>query len=233
MRPVYLATAVVYSTAFILSAQIAPEEGSRNRGIDSVEIPLPMVSPHAVDPISIPLTAKEKAALAFRDTFYPRAVANRLLISSIAQLADAPSEWPGGFQGYGMRIGDRMGALATSEAIELGGNVLFHTEPRYDLCNCDSVKGRIAHAWKRVLTARTDRGTETIGIANIASDLGTPWVTHQWLPDRVNDPSHIFVAGVSRIGFRGVTNMLREFWPDIARATHMPARFRDRQLFRP
>ena len=36
--------AVVCSTAFTLSAQTAAEEGSRNRGIDTVEIPLPMVS---------------------------------------------------------------------------------------------------------------------------------------------------------------------------------------------
>jgi len=192
-----------------------------------------MVSPRAVDPISIPLTAKEKAAIAFRNTFYPRAIANRVLVSSITHLSDAPSEWPGGLEGYAMRIGDRMGALATAQGIELGGNVLFHTEPRYDLCSCTTFKGKMAHAWKRVLTARTDGGRETIGIAHIASDLGTPWVTHQWLPDRVNDPSHIFVGGVSRMGFRGVTNMVREFWPDIARATHLPARFRDRQMFRP
>jgi len=192
-----------------------------------------MVSPRAVDPISIPLTAKEKAALALRDTFSLRAIANRLLISSFMQLTDAPSEWPGGFKGYGMRIGDRMGVLATSQAIELGGNVMFHTEPRYDLCSCSSFKGRMGHAWKRVVTARTDSGTETIGIANIASDFGTPWVTHQWLPDRLNDPSHNFAAGVSRMGFRGVTNMVREFWPDFARATHMPARFRDRDFLRP
>ena len=142
MRPIHLAAFVVCPIALIVSAQTVPEEGTRNLGIDTVEIPLPMVSPRAVDPVGIPLTAKEKAAMAFRNTFYPRALANRLLVSSITQLTDSPSEWPGGLEGYSMRIGDRMGALATKQAIELGGNVVFHTDPRYDLCNCSSVTGK-------------------------------------------------------------------------------------------
>ena len=211
----------------VLQAQTTAEEGSRNRGIGEVEIPLPVVSPRAVNPLSIPLSAKEKAALAFRDTFYPQAIANRLILASISQVTRHPSDWPSGPEGFGMRFGHRMGALATGQAIELGGNVLLHTDPRYDLCRCSGVGSRVRHAWKQVVTMRRDSGSETIGLSRIASDLGTPWVAHQWLPDRLNDPGHNVSAGVSRMAVRGITNMLREFWPDIARATRMPARFRD------
>src|SRR3954451_208004 len=145
------------------------QEGDRNRG-GEMEIPLPLVSPRAVGPSFIPLTPKEKAALAFRNTFYPRAVANRVLLAGIDELTNTPSAWPGGAEGFGMRLGTRMGALATRQAIELGGDIIFHTDPRYDLCQCTSFWGRTRHAWSRVVRARKDDGGETIAIARLAGD---------------------------------------------------------------
>jgi hypothetical protein len=73
---------------------------------------------------------------------------------------------------------------------------------------------------------RTDSGREVVGVARIAGDVAPPWITHQWQPDRENTVANHLGAAASRMAVRGLANMLREFWPDIARKTHVPARFR-------
>jgi len=205
------------------------QTAERNRrGDDEFEIPLPIVSPRAVPPAFVPLTSKEKAALAFRNTFYPRAVANRMIWASFDHLLDDPSEWSDSGEGYGIRIGHRMGSLAVRQAIELGGNTLLRTDPRYDVCECTSFWGRTRHAWRRVVSTRKDSGGETVAIARLAGDLGTPWVTHMWMPDRYDTTGSKLESGLFRFGLRGATNMLREFWPDIARKSRIPAPFAPR-----
>jgi len=165
----------------------------------------------------------------FHNTFYPAAIANRLLVAGFNEWRDNPEEWPSGAGGYGRRLGYRMGTLATRNAIQLAGDTAFHTEPRYDLCACSGVTARTLHAWRRVVTAKKDTGDETIGISKIAGAIVTPWVMHPVLPERFNTAGSKFEAGLGGLGMRGVTNMLREFWPDVARTLRLPPRFGGQQ----
>src|SRR4051794_24947164 len=97
-----------------------------------------MASPRVIDAKASPepLTPAEKAQLAFRNTFGAHAIGNRLLVAGFHQLFDNPSEWPGGMDGYGKRVGSRMGLLASNNAIRLSTDVAFRLDPRYDRCDC-------------------------------------------------------------------------------------------------
>jgi hypothetical protein len=213
-------------TAFSQSAGQA--EGEKKR-TGEFRIPLPMVDPRAIAPGAlVPLTPGQKANLAFRNTFYPQALANRLLLAGWDHLLDHPSEWPGDGEGFGMRMGNRVGWLATRNSIQLGVNVLMKTEPRYDLCICSGVKSRLWHAWRRVLVTRRDDGRETFAAAQMAGSFGTPWVAYNWYPDRFHTTGRKFQAGATDLGWRAVTNTLREFWPDIAVKLHLPLIFHRR-----
>ena len=124
-------------------------EGAKKPAIE-FEIPLPIIDPRAIAPGAlIPLTPGQKANLAMHNTFYPRALGNRLLLAGWDHLREHPAEWPSGGEGFGMRMGNRMGTLATRNAINLGMNVLMKTEPRYDLCICSGTSARLRHRGRR------------------------------------------------------------------------------------
>ena len=121
-----------------------------------------------------------------------------------------------------------MGTLAVRQAIRLAADTAFHTEPQYDLCQCTSAWGRTRHAWRRVVLSKKDSGGEMISVGTLGAAMATPWITHQWMPDHLNTTSEKLNSGFTALAVRGGTNMLREFWPDIARVTHLPARWQGR-----
>lgn len=183
-------------------------------------LPLPLVSPRVVNStVTAPgaLTPAEKAQLAIKNTFGPRAIANRLLLAGINQWQNHPEEWPGGMEGYGMRFGNRMGRLAIRNAVRLGTDVAFRLDPRYDRCDCSGFLSRTRHAWKRVIVSRTDSGGQAFAVSNFAGAYVPPMLTDQWYPDRLNTWQHKFESGTWNLGWRGATNMLREFWPEVKR----------------
>jgi hypothetical protein len=42
-------------------------------------------------------------------------------------------------------------------------------------------------------------------------------ITYSWYPDRMNTWDRKFQSGTFHLGWRGVSNMIREFWPDVKR----------------
>jgi hypothetical protein len=184
---------------------------------ESKTLPLPLVSPRAVAGPVEPLSAEEKARLAFKNTFGTRALANRALLAGLNQWMDHPEEWESGTRGYGKRFASRMGRLAVRNAVQLSTDLAFKTDPRYDRCDCAGFLPRAGHAWRRVLLARRDSGGEMIGVSRLAGAYVTPMITDQWYPARLNTWSHKLESGTWFLGWRGVNNMLKEFWPDIKR----------------
>jgi len=180
---------------------------------------LPITSPRVIDAYSNaqPLSPAEKAQLALRNTFGGQAIANRLFVAGIDQLVGNPEEWGGGIDAYSRRFGSRMARLAINNGIRLGTDVAFGIDPRYDRCDCSGFRARAGHAWRRVLISRRDSGGEIFAISNFASAYGTPMIAHHWYPDRLNNWSERTQSGTFQIGWRGVTNMIREFWPEMSR----------------
>lgn len=199
-----------------IQAQQKPPDGK------VVELPLPLVSPRVLQPGTMePLSPREKVARALRNTFGPKSIANRLLIAGINQWQDSPEEWPQGMEGYGMRFGSRMGRLAVRNAVQLGADLAFRTDSRYDRCDCVGFLSRTSHAWKRVFVTRKDAGGETIAISNFAGAYIPPMVTYQWYPDSHNTWRNKMQAGTEFLGWRGIGNMVREFWPEISRTARL------------
>src|SRR5687768_919690 len=154
---------------------------------DEVDLPIPITSPRAVQPGTIePLSPREKTTRALRNTFSPRAIANRALVAGWGQLWDSPEEWGGDIEGYGQRFGSRMGRLAVRQAVQLSTDIAFGTDPRFDRCECGSFWNRTGHAWKRVVVARKDYGGETLNFSAFAGAYVPPMLTDQWYPDSYN-----------------------------------------------
>jgi hypothetical protein len=211
MARLRLVIAVCVTCGLAASQELRPAK-------DELELPIPISSPVAVQPGTIePLTTKGKVHRALRNTFSPKAIANRALVAGWGQLWDTPEEWGGDIQGYGQRFGSRMGRLAVRQAVQLSTDIAFGTDPRFDRCECGSFWSRTGHAWKRVVVARKDHGGETFNFSAFAGAYVPPMLTDQWYPDRYNTWNHKLNSGTEFLLMRGATNMLREFWPDVAK----------------
>lgn len=119
---------------------------------------------------------------------------------------------------FSMRFGSRMGRLAIRNSIRLGTDVAFGIDPRYDRCLCSGFKARTGHAWKRILVSRTDSGGQIFAVSNVAGAYVTPMIAYQWYPDRLNTWERKLQSGSVNLAWRGVTNMIREFWPEMKRS---------------
>jgi len=206
----------------ILSSPAWGQEQERNRPME-VEIPIPISNPRAVLPgRTEPLTPKQKAELALRNTISPQAIANRAIVGGLDHLWRNPEEWGGNPDAYAKRFAWRMGRMAVRESVQLSTDVAFGLDPRYDRCNCSGFLSRTGHAWRRVVVSRTDAGGEMFAVSTFAGAYVTPFITDPWYPPSINNWNHKWESGTTALALRGVTNMLREFWPDIRRKTRIP-----------
>jgi hypothetical protein len=216
--PVFLALVGVAWSQQSDSNQQLPPEKQKPATREPDTLPLPLGSPRAIQPGTIdPLTPGEKARLALKDTFGIRALANRALLAGLNHWMNHPEEWGGNMDAYGKRFASRWGRMTVRNAIELGSDLAFKTDPRYDRCDCIGFGARTGHAWKRVFVARRDDGSDFINVSRLAGAYMTPILTDQWYPARLNTWSHKLQSGTEFLGWRGVNNMVKEFWPEIKR----------------
>src|SRR5262245_54566102 len=76
-------------------------------GQDPRNLPLPIASPRAIQPGTLPLTPSEKAKLALKNTIGPSALINRALLAGYNHWMDHPEEWSGNLDGLGQRFASR------------------------------------------------------------------------------------------------------------------------------
>ena len=202
----------------ILTGAACMAAQDRNRSVDEISLPLPIQSPRAIQPGPFePLTPKEKLHRALKNTFGPKALGNRLIVTGIDHWRDHPYEWSGNMDGFAQRFGSRMGHTAVRQAVQTSADIALKTDPRYDRCNCTGFVPRTGHAWKRVFVMLKDDGSDTIATSRLLGAYVTPMITDQWYPDRLNTWNHKMQSGSEFLMWRGLTNMLREFWPEISR----------------
>ena len=184
-------------------------------------VPLPLVDAASLKPAPKlqpgMLTSREKAELTFRNLTSTRTLVNRLVWTGINQWRDHPEEWGQDIEGFGQRLAIRYGRTTLRSTMMLGLDVTFKMDSRYDRCDCDGFFPRTGHAWKRTIISRRDYGGEMISPAKIAGAYATPMIMNNFYPDRLNTWPRAFDNGTSYLAWRGATNMLREFWPDIRR----------------
>jgi len=77
----------------------------------------------------------------------------RAFSAGLDQARGEPSDWGGGFDGYGKRYAARYGEFVIQNSILSGGNALLGYEPRYDFCRCDGFWPRTRHAISRNFVA--------------------------------------------------------------------------------
>ena len=163
------------------------------------------------------LTAPQKLHIASQDSFdYPTVI----LAGVFAGLGQWTNEQPSfgqGMKGYAHR-------LVTNYADQSLGNmftegvfpVLLHEDPRYFRRGTGSVLSRTGYALSRVLVTHKDSGGRRFNYSEWLGNAGAVAISNAYYPDS-RMASENATKLLTLVGTDAVSQVLKEFWPDIKR----------------
>ena len=162
-----------------------------------------------------PLTNHQKLMIGTKDSFDGASFPLAAFFSGIAQFNDTNPSFGQGIKGYAHRY-------ATALADQVSGNMLtesvlpiaFHEDPRYFRKGAGTVKGRTWYAITRVVVCKSDRGTSTFNAAEVVGNGMVGLLGNAYYSDS-RGVSDTVQRMTTQIGTDAISNILKEFWPDV------------------
>ena len=163
----------------------------------------------------VPLTSHQKLMIGVKDSFDGASFPLAAFFSGIAQFNNTNPGFGQGMKGYAHRY-------ATAFADQVSGNMLtesvlpiaFHEDPRYFRKGAGTIKGRTWYAVTRVVVCKSDRGTSTFNGAEVVGNGMVGLLGNGYYPDS-RGVSNTMQRMTTQIGTDAVSNVLKEFWPDV------------------
>jgi hypothetical protein len=144
-------------------------------------------------------------------------------VYAAARMADPPAayprDWRLGAGAFGRNYGN---ALATRTSLETGrflAAALLHEDFRYRPSASRNPLVRSFHAFAFTFVDKSDSGNDRIALANFLGAGSSGFVGDLYLPRGFNDLSHAERRAEIALGGFALQNLLREFTPDLLRAT--------------
>ncbi len=167
----------------------------------------------------ITLTAEQRRDIYLRQTLTtPEAYMKRAFGALIDQARGAPSQWQGGWGGYGERFASREGQFITANTLAYLGNEKLGYEVRYDKCKCSGAWPRTRHAIVRSFFTY-DRSEQNLRPqwALYGGAFGAGMISTAWKPG----PRNVFAEGgrgaLGQVGWGTLLNFITEFSTEINR----------------
>ena len=169
-----------------------------------------------------PLTPRQKAILAFRNTTDPYNFATIGFISALSVASDPDSPYGPGVPGFGRNFGV---AYCETAVGEFFGTFLIpsiaHQDPHYHRMPNASYMRRIGHAVSQVAWAQSDYGAGMPNYANLFTTAIGDGLGNLYVPGRQKS----WGAAASRysiaIATDPIDNFITEFLPDVARRVNI------------
>jgi hypothetical protein len=167
----------------------------------------------------VPMTAAQRRSIYFEQTLgTPGAYMKRMFAAGIDQARGAPSQWQGGWGGYGERLASREGQFISANSLAALGNAALRYEPRYDQCTCSGVWPRTRHAIVRnFVTYDSSEMHRRPQWALFGGAFGGGMISTAWKPE----PRNAFAEGgramLGQAAWGTLLNFFIEFAGDINR----------------
>jgi len=165
--------------------------------------------------VYMPITVKQKFTIAAKDSFDYPLLGLAAVIAAWGQADNSHPEFGQGWAGYGRRVG-------TSYADQAIGNMMtegifpsmLHEDPRYFRRGYGSIKSRAWYAATRVFVTKTDAGGTRFNFSELLGNATGTAISNAYYPDTRDVADNVEKLG-SQIGIDAVSQVLKEFWPDI------------------
>jgi hypothetical protein len=171
------------------------------------------------------LTTKGKFMLFVEDSIEPATFADAAFSAGIDQAENTDPSFGQGAAGYGKRFGAELAGDASGEFFkEFVYPSVFSEDPRYYPLGHGTVKRRMAHAFEHIVVAHQENSKPMFNFSEWFGTASTVALADTYHPD--NRPG---IAPAARaVGYTFLQDagfdVLREFWPEIARALKLPFR---------
>jgi len=167
-----------------------------------------------------PQLAREKFRIAFKDSFdYPIYFISGAF-AGISQIENSNPSFGQGVKGYVLRYaagyGDQMIGNMMTEGLF---PVLLHEDMRYFRRGAGRKMGRTWYALTRVIVTRTDDGRTRFNYSEIVGNSVATAISNAYNPDTRDASENLEKLGL-QVGTDAISNVLKEFWPDVKRKIH-------------
>jgi len=165
----------------------------------------------------VPLTPKQKWALAFKENIDPFNIASAAMAAGLSQIGNQTPKYGEGMPAYRNRFAAALADFGTQNIFSAGLlATVLHQDPRYYRKGPSvGVLKRAAYAVSRIVVARNDNGASSFNYSGVfgtvlgisASNLYYPSPSRHTsvMLDRLNSS---FTGGI-------MGNLMSEFWPDL------------------
>lgn len=163
----------------------------------------------------VTLTKEQREEIYLRQTLTtPGAYMKRMFGAGIDQARGTPSQWQGGWGGYGERFASREGQFIAANSLAALGNAGLGYEVRYDKCKCDGLWLRTRHAIVRnFLTYDRSEVERRPQLALYGGAFGGGMISTAWKPG----PRNVFAEGGRGVLGQAAWGTLLNFFTEFSR----------------
>lgn len=165
-----------------------------------------------------PLSSGAKFRLATASVFDWFAYPFNMALAGIDQANNSPKSWGQGWGAYGKRVGANFAdnSIGTYMTVAIFPSLL-HEDPRYYQLAKGGFKRRAWHAVDRLFVTRTDSGGQRFNYSELVGNAAAAAISNVYHPAEDRTVSRNLETYGMLIFWDGVSNELKEFWPDIRR----------------
>jgi len=180
------------------------------------------------------LGVKDKFLLFVHDTVNPVTVLTVAFNSGLDQAENSEARFGQGMEGYGKRFGANEASNTTGRFLsEFLFPTLLREDPRYYRLGEGTIKHRFLHAAAHTFVAHRDSGSLMPNVSLWMGTTGGVLMSDVYHPGTTHGPGPISLQVGINIGEDTGFDILREFWPEIARGLHVPFRSESNPIPRP
>ncbi|MGC1618647.1 MAG: hypothetical protein WA765_09170 [Candidatus Acidiferrum sp.] len=164
------------------------------------------------------LTSGQKFRLATAGVFDWAAYPFNGGLAAIAQAKNDPKSWGQGWEAYGKRYGESFAdnSIGTYMTTAIFPSLL-HEDPRYYQMGKGKFTHRAYHAINRLFVTRTDSGNDRFNISESLGNAVAAGISNIYHPAEDRTLGRNASTFGLLILWDGLSNELKEFWPDIRR----------------
>jgi hypothetical protein len=164
------------------------------------------------------LSAEKKFELFVDNSISLHALAGASLGAGLSQAADTPRGFGQGGEAYAKRFGSSMARLASSNFF--GTFVLasvLHQDPRFFPRREPTLGQGLKYSVERIFVTRNDDGRDVKNWSGLLGPLLSEGLANAYWPERDRTAAQTFQRYGVDLAVHVGTNMLREYWPLLAR----------------
>ena len=167
----------------------------------------------------VPISVKRKLWIGFKDSFDYPVYFTSAMFAGINQLENTSPQFGQGLKGYGKRY-------LTSYADQTLGNlmteslfpIMLKQDPRYFSVgrSYGGTGKRVRYALSRVLFCKDDTGKTVVNYSELLGNSSAVAISNLYYVDNRTATDNVQKLGI-QIGTDALSNVLKEFWPDVKR----------------